>query len=53
MAKTIPVTWKDTKEARRAVMDALPFLAKANEAVATIDIDRDGRYPSGEGRLAG
>lgn len=42
MAKTIPVTWKDTKEARRAVMDALPFLAKANEAVATIDIDRDG-----------
>jgi nucleotide-binding universal stress UspA family protein len=43
MAKTILVAWKDTREARRAVADALPFLAKANEVViATIDIDRDG-----------
>ncbi|RWC26640.1 MAG: universal stress protein [Mesorhizobium sp.] len=36
-AKTVLVAWKDTREARRAVADALPFLAKANEVVvATI-----------------
>ena len=42
MAKTVLVAWKDTKEARRAMADALPFLAKANEVViATIDTARD------------
>ncbi|TIO06390.1 universal stress protein [Mesorhizobium sp.] len=42
-AKTVLVAWKDTREARRAMADALPFLAKANEVVvATIDTDRDG-----------
>ena len=42
MAKTVLVAWKDTREARRAIADALPFLAKANEVVvATIDTDRD------------
>jgi nucleotide-binding universal stress UspA family protein len=41
-AKTVLVAWKDTREARRAVADALPFLAKANEVVvATIDTSRD------------
>jgi nucleotide-binding universal stress UspA family protein len=41
LAKTVLVAWKDTREARRAVADALPFLAKANEVVvATIDNDR-------------
>ncbi|TPN64776.1 universal stress protein [Mesorhizobium sp. B1-1-1] len=36
-ANTVLVAWKDTREARRAVADALPFLAKANEVVvATI-----------------
>ncbi|UDL92697.1 universal stress protein [Mesorhizobium sp. PAMC28654] len=42
LAKTVLVAWKDTREARRAVADALPFLAKANEVVvATIDTNRD------------
>ena len=37
------VAWKDTREARRAVADALPYLAKAKEVVvATIDTDHDG-----------
>ncbi|MES0049950.1 universal stress protein [Mesorhizobium sp. M0053] len=41
-AKTVLVAWKDTREARRAIADALPFLAKANEVVvATIDNSRD------------
>lgn len=38
MARTALVAWKDTREARRAIADALPFLAEANEVVvATID----------------
>ena len=42
LAKTVLVAWKDTREARRALADALPFLAKANEVVvATIDTNRD------------
>ncbi|AZO41810.1 universal stress protein [Mesorhizobium sp. M7D.F.Ca.US.005.01.1.1] len=42
LAKTVLVAWKDTREARRAIADALPFLATANEVVvATIDTDRD------------
>lgn len=41
-AKTVLVAWKDTREARRAIADALPFLGKANEVVvATIDTNRD------------
>ncbi|RUX28860.1 universal stress protein [Mesorhizobium sp. M7A.F.Ca.US.011.01.1.1] len=41
-AKTMLVAWKDTREARRAIADALPFLGKANEVVvATIDTSRD------------
>ncbi|WP_421914395.1 universal stress protein [Mesorhizobium sp.] len=40
---TVLVAWKDTREARRAVADALPFLARANEVVvATMDTDPDG-----------
>ncbi|MDR4307273.1 universal stress protein [Chelatococcus sambhunathii] len=30
-ARTIVVAWKDTREARRAVRDALPFLKRAHE----------------------
>lgn len=42
MAKTVLVAWKDTREARRAIVDALPLLATANEVVvATMDADRD------------
>ena len=39
-ARKILVAWKDTREARRAVADALPFLARASEVVvATVDPD--------------
>lgn len=41
MAKTVLVAWKDTREARRAIADALPFLALANKVVVvTMDTDR-------------
>lgn len=43
LAKTVLVAWKDTREARRAVADALPFLSQADQVVvATIDSDPDG-----------
>ncbi|GJE04459.1 universal stress protein [Methylobacterium isbiliense] len=44
-AKRVVVAWKDTREARRAVHDALPFLAQADEvqvAVIGPDADREG-----------
>ncbi|AGB44918.1 universal stress protein UspA-like protein [Mesorhizobium australicum WSM2073] len=42
-ARIILVAWKDTREARRAISDALPLLAKAKEVVvATMDTDSDG-----------
>ena len=38
LAKNILVAWKDTREARRAVVDALPFLKTSTETtVVTID----------------
>jgi len=37
---TVLVAWKDNREARRALSDALPFLARASEVVvATIEAD--------------
>lgn len=33
LARTVLVAWKDSREARRALTDALPFLARANEVV--------------------
>jgi nucleotide-binding universal stress UspA family protein len=42
-AENIVVAWKDAREARRAVADAMPFLAAARRvAVATIDEDDTG-----------
>jgi nucleotide-binding universal stress UspA family protein len=42
LAKTVLIAWKDTREARRAVADALPLLATANEVVvATINAEAD------------
>lgn len=42
LAKTVLVAWKDTREARRALADALPLLAKANTVViATIGNNSD------------
>lgn len=41
-AEAVVVAWKDTRESRRAVADALPFL-KAAEAVSVVEVcDRDG-----------
>jgi nucleotide-binding universal stress UspA family protein len=46
----ILVAWKDTRESRRAVADALPLLCRADEVViATIDPDADAFT---KGRLA-
>lgn len=45
----ILVAWKDTREARRAVVDALPFLRAADEVlVATVD---EGDYAKERGGL--
>jgi nucleotide-binding universal stress UspA family protein len=41
-ARSIVVAWKDTREARRAVMDALPFLERAEEVVVLAVCDPDG-----------
>lgn len=39
-AERVLVAWKDTREARRAIIDSMPFLAHAKEVlVATIDED--------------
>ena len=41
-ANTALIAWKDTREARRAVVDALPLLCQANEVVvATVARDAD------------
>jgi nucleotide-binding universal stress UspA family protein len=41
-AKAVLVAWKDTREARRAVLDALPFLVRAEEVVVLAICDADG-----------
>lgn len=41
-ANNAVIAWKDTREARRAVADAVPLLASANEViVVTVDSDPD------------
>lgn len=48
-AGNIVVAWKDTREARRAIADALPFLRGADQVlVATVD---EGDYSSERARL--
>ena len=39
-AKSVVIAWKDTREARRAVRDALPFLARA-EMVSVLAVGAD------------
>ena len=40
LAKNVLVAWKDSREARRAVVDAIPLLSGASEVVvATVDRD--------------
>ncbi|AWN42796.1 universal stress protein [Methylobacterium durans] len=40
-AKRVAVGWKNTREARRAVQDALPFLKRASQVVVISVDDRD------------
>ena len=48
-ASNIVIAWKDTREARRAVADALPFLRGADQVlVATVD---EGDYTGERARL--
>jgi nucleotide-binding universal stress UspA family protein len=49
-AKHIAVAWKDTREARRAIQDALPFLQKA-ETVAIVEFCERGEEPQAQRRL--
>ena len=43
LAKRVVVGWKDTRESRRAVWDALPMLKTAEEVVvASIEVDSEG-----------
>lgn len=41
MTKTVLVAWNDTREAARALSEAMPFLEKAQDVVVAI-VDRDG-----------
>jgi nucleotide-binding universal stress UspA family protein len=49
--KRVAVAWKDTREARRAVADALPFLQKA-EAVVLVEFCEQGEETSAQRHLA-
>jgi nucleotide-binding universal stress UspA family protein len=48
--KRVAVAWKDTREARRAIADALPFLQKA-EAVAVVEFCEPGEAAGAKDRL--
>ena len=49
--KRIVVAWKDTREARRAVHDALPFLTRAERAFV-VAVGPDARHEGAEGTAA-
>lgn len=42
-AERVVVAWKDTREARRAVLDSLPFLEKAAEVTVVAVAEKDDR----------
>jgi len=50
-ARSVVVAWKDTREARRALSDALPFL-QAAETVAVLDVCDDNEVMAAETRTA-
>jgi nucleotide-binding universal stress UspA family protein len=53
-AESIVVAWKDTREARRAVVDAMPFLAAAKEvAVVTVEEEASGRAKASAADVVG
>lgn len=45
-AKHVLIAWKDTREARRAVSDALPFLARADQVTVLAVGGGDGAEPA-------
>ncbi|MBX9777311.1 MAG: universal stress protein [Xanthobacteraceae bacterium] len=49
---SVVVGWKDTREARRAVVDALPLLQKAKEVTVVEIIEDDRDRPAGGRRVA-
>jgi nucleotide-binding universal stress UspA family protein len=49
-AKRVAVAWKDTREARRAIQDALPFLQTA-ETVAIVEFSEPDEEPVTQRRL--
>jgi len=49
-AKRIAIAWKDTREARRAIVDALPLLRKA-EAVVVVEFCSSGEEEGAQQRL--
>ena len=49
-AKRVVIAWKDTREARRAVQDALPFLLEAKE-VLIVEVTERGREEDSMHRL--
>jgi nucleotide-binding universal stress UspA family protein len=48
--KRVAVAWRDTREARRAIVDALPFLRQA-QAVAIVEFAEPGEEASARDRL--
>jgi nucleotide-binding universal stress UspA family protein len=42
--KRVAIAWKDTREARRAIMDALPFLQKAGSVVIVEVSDKENAH---------
>lgn len=48
---TVLVAWKETPEARRALVDALPLLAKATDVVVTEILENTSEYDACEARL--
>jgi nucleotide-binding universal stress UspA family protein len=49
---SVVVGWKDTREARRAVVDALPLLRKAREVTVVEIITNDDDRPAASRRVA-
>ena len=50
--RSVLVAWKDTREARRAVFDALPILAAAKEVTVAEMPEQDGRRAEAVSRVA-
>ena len=50
--RSVLVAWKDVREARRAVFDALPILAAAKEVTVAEILEQDGRRADALARVA-